>query len=540
MRKVYSEISSRYDNFIKKYKTLPKADMPEKAEILLQDMREAGRTVSDPPYRNILSNLAHDLGRIISEHSGEFPIVRLKPPAEKIESEIEFVGRSNEIDLITSIYSPPYLLISAPAGYGKTRLVQAVRERMQSQEWFCIHIELWRQKRYSLADLVYKILREVRDEKRENSELSTPEKCGNEVSRAIIKRLNKKNILLLIDETESLEEDVVRQFLNRFVPRLNNILGRSGNPVRLILAGRFISCWKQLVSELPLHLRSLPLFDFNAVGQLVENFILKSGLRSDEPQYEKDFASHLMYFTGGHPGCMIEILKQDFIFSPTEEIVSNEDKYFETIVRPVADEIREHIPDDLRDIFDTLSVVRRFNVRLLRTFIDEKLIEWPGSEYDLENQLLQIYLVDRKGGFLYDDITRRLLSIHLRKADPDYFLRVCGKSLSFYEAELGNLKTHRPDVVAVEFLFQKLQYVCFRQDRGETEFFQGLTKMLDSLATGRDTLPVMESFTDLLSEDWEFRFYFNYLLREGRYDESPFKILEKKISYAIKELQKVS
>lgn len=53
MRKVYSEISSQYDNFVKKYKTLPKADMLEKAEVLLQDMREAGRTVSDPPYRNI-------------------------------------------------------------------------------------------------------------------------------------------------------------------------------------------------------------------------------------------------------------------------------------------------------------------------------------------------------------------------------------------------------------------------------------------------------------------------------------------------------
>ena len=114
---------------------------------------------------------------------------------------------------------------------------------------------------------------------------------------------------------------------------------------------------------------------------------------------------------------------------------------------------------------------------------------------------------------------------------------VCGKSLSFYEAEL---KTHRPGVVAVEFLFQKLQYVALGQDRGETEFSEGLTEMLDSLATDRDALAVMESFTDLLSEDWEFRFYFNYLLREGRYDESPFKILEKKISYAIKELQKVS
>ncbi len=159
----YSELTSQYDNFIKECETLARDEILEKAEKLLQDMRESGKVISEPEQRGVLFDKAKVLGRTVFEISGIYPVVRLKQPLEKIEFATEFMDRLNEMHYITNIYCPPYLLLSAPMEYGKTRLVQAVTERLQKQNWFCIHVELWRQKPYSVKELTYNILQELGD-----------------------------------------------------------------------------------------------------------------------------------------------------------------------------------------------------------------------------------------------------------------------------------------------------------------------------------------------------------------------------------------
>ncbi len=108
----------------------------------------------------------------------------------------------------------------------------------------------------------------------------------------------------------------------------------------------------------------------------------------------------------------------------TKYLRDKEDEHYQKTVKPVIDGIKDHISPDLKrqDILN-LSVVRRFNSRLLRELMDSDLIEWSKNEYELEDQLLRTYLVTRKSGFLEDDITRRLLSIHLRKTEPELFLK---------------------------------------------------------------------------------------------------------------------
>ncbi|MCP4350180.1 MAG: ATP-binding protein [Desulfobacterales bacterium] len=526
-KQVYLELNSRYDSFVKEYKTLTKEVVLRKAEILLKDIRDAGKTVAEPPHRNILSGMAYDLGRIIADNSDEFPPVRLMQPAEK---SVEFVNRFSELGFITNIYCPPYLLISAPVGYGKTRLVQAVTALLQRQNWFCIHIDLWREKQYSIKELTYKMLREIGEEAAEVPEQAEPEKYGLEVCRAILNNLgSRRNVLILIDEAEALNDDLVKQLLEQFIPSVNNVLNNSAVPVqlRIILAGRYISNWKKSVSKIPLSLMSLPLFDFSAVYETVEKF---SKSRLDmSPNYKQEFASHLMYFTGGHPGCMTEILKLDFGISDEEVVLKNE-SYFKTIIEPVITEIRKHIPDDLKSIFDTLSVVRRFNSRFLKLLTDNNMIRWAKDEYKLEQQLLETYLADKDKGFLKDDITRRLLAIRLSKTDLGHFTEVCNKSMLFYEERLKDLSASRPDIIAAELLFQKLQYVCHIKSGGKEEFFNSLTEVLKTLISGRESREVTEALTEQLNKDWEFRFTFNYLLKKDSYNHDyPFDELMDKI-----------
>jgi hypothetical protein len=358
----------------------------------------------------------------------------------------------------------------------------------------------------------------------------TPKKAGYEVGQCILGLPNKtQNVLISIDETESLNEDLVKQLLNEFVLAIQGVLSENGYSFRLILAGRYIYKWKQLDISIPLEPISLSPFDFHAVYQTVERFASRNNFRL-LTNHKEEFASHLMYFTGGHPRCMATILSED-LGIPIKEIVSNEAAYYTSIVSPVIDEIKTHLPHELKGIFETLSVVRRFNARLLKWFIEKKLLEWPkDTEYELENLLLQTYLVSKKSGFLKDDIIRRLLAIHLRKTNMERFIKICEESIAFYTARLKDLQAFRPDIIVVELLFQKVQYF-FHQDpeHVKEQIFKAVDDILTLLVPDRDFQAVLDGLVECLRGDWEFRFMFNYLLSSRIYSEKPFHDLIKKI-----------
>jgi hypothetical protein len=444
---------------------------------------------------------------------------------------IEFVNRLSEIHLITNIYCPRYLLLSAPTGYGKTRLIEAVKTELQKQDWLCVYLELAREKSYTVQDLASGILYQIDKEPVGDSEVANPEKAGNAIGKRVLKASKKtqKNVILLVDETESLVDKVVQAFLNQCLVELNKMLSPAGISLRVILSGRYISRWEQLPG-LKIPLTSLPLtpFDFTAVQQTVNSFDSKSGFGLSE-EHRRQFASHLMYYTGGHPKCMATILSEAY----PGAIDSKEEEYYQKVVKPVIDEIKTHIPAELVNIFERLSTVRRFNARLLNQFIQEGLITWSQSDgYLLENRLLKTYLVSKKNGFLYDDLTRRILAVHLRRNDLTHYCRVGAQSIMFYESELQDPTSPNPDILAVELLFQKLQMLVYKQQGGKEQFLNNLPEILNLLVSGRSPREreILDAFTERLNDDWEFRFLFNYLLREGIYDnERPFQELMEKI-----------
>jgi hypothetical protein len=150
--------------------------------------------------------------------------------------------------------------------------------------------------------------------------------------------------------------------------------------------------------------------------------------------------------------------------------------------------------------------------------MDKGMIKWPESEHDLADALTQTHLVTRESGFLQDDLTRRLLAIRLRQTAKQRFLNTCEEAIAFYEQYLPDLKAIRPDIIAVELLFQKLQYFCNQGSCDKEQVFESLTKILEQLVSERDASGITQVFVDLLEKDWEFRFNFNYLLRDGIYD----------------------
>ena len=532
MEELLGELKQRYVYFTEESKHLTSAvDVRQQAETLLTDIIEAGSQIKPTDQRLELSKLARILGEIIYKASdfAQLPSMQLKPFDEKHQVQpvsIEFTNRLNELYFITNIYCPRYLLLSAPMGYGKSRLLEAISIELQRQNWFCANISLSPEQPHTLDDITVMISQYIIGRPPQST---TIEKIVHETVRSLLQQA-QMNIALLIDAAETLHKNEISELINRYILIIREILARAGKNLRVIFSGRYISDWVQIGDvKIPLTAMALTPFDFSAVQQIVDRFDSNQNLHTLEA-YRREFASYLMHFTGGHPLCIAEILSSDFGYT----IDANEEKYYDTLVKPVIEEIMANIHDDLQKIFAVLSVVRRFNARLLRKFIDHGLIAWTVSdEYQLENRLLKTHLVSRKNGFLSDDITRRILAIYLRRNDVTRYCQACTQAIAFYESELNDPTTPNPAMLAVELLFQKLQMALCQLEAKKEQLFDDLAVILNMMASGRTShkTEILNTFTEQLNNDWEFRFLFNYLLREGIYNnEYPFQELMEKIA----------
>lgn len=512
------------------YENLTGSGKPDKAMSLIEWLHRRGRIYELVSYiREFRSNV--DLS--------DFEI----EPAGGGAAQVEFLNRVSEIQYITNPFSPRYLIISAPAGYGKTKLLEVVQTHFQRQGWLCIYTRIPRGQCYSVVDLANEILRHIAEDTSPCLEVISSKECGFEIAHALLKsvdRVQADGILLLWDEVEALEVETAKQLVDELVPALDEGLRAAGyfDVLRVIFSGRYVSNWVQFSHEIPLSLYHLTPFSFPVVQETVTRFSANANMAL-APETRQGISSHLMHLTGGHPGCMVEIMKRYRPGWPADDFLlgSKGAQLYEGIVLPVVLDIRSYIPERLLDIFDKLSVIRRFNSRLLRYLIDNNLIEWPESEHTLADALTQTYLVTREESFLQDCLTRRLLATRLHMVRPQLFVSICEKAVDFYERSLKDPETIRPDIIAVELLFQKVQHIYYQQSGDKERIFKYIPELLKCLVTGRDAIGLFQSFLSVVKEDWELKFDFNYFMRDGIYiHEGPYRELIRSIANGGKDL----
>ncbi len=452
-----------------------------------------------------------------------------------LPEQVEFVNRAHEIDLTTNVFSSPYLVITAPMGYGKTRLLDVVKQSLLKQRCFCLHLPLSGTQLSTCADILNALLRQLGKPSIGNLPL---EQHGSRVGQAILRTVDQsqQHIVVLLDNIELLDEHLVREFLNTALPAINVALQNALMPLRLrlIATGRAIACRTTLDFTLPVERMSLSPFNFSAVHKTVNEFDATNPAHMN-PEYKRTFAALLMAFTGGHPGCMVSILREDYGIL-IEDVLTNEPRHYSTIVRPVIQEIYHNIPDNLKKIVKALSAFRIYNFSLLQELIDTGIIPYPGKATQLGQELTATYLVKRKEGFIRDSIMRRLCAIEFRKeTEPETFREFCDKAPQIYEHSLRENDYHAHSV-ALESVYQKLQgaYYCSQRTVGartelREQFFAPngiLNTYLTILAEKQQAEDISANFKALLDSDWEFRFTLNFFLRENSdYTNAPYERL---------------
>ncbi len=459
-------------------------------------------------------------------------------PQFDTEDEEPFINRKKELSEISTI---PYLLIDAPSQYGKTELLQHLQKKYPDK--YYVPIEL--SDSSSIQDMLCQILLRLQKcrngslqachdkpcfPKDINKLLSDISMCMKEASE--LKKASEPEIALYIDRAERLPDvDVIRLF-QKVLPQIaQQIVNINKIDLQIILAGRYISRWKDKIASLPFQIKSLSPFDCKAIQKMVVTHDKRNNIKYHK-NYQQDFAAVLLYLTGGHPGLMLSVL-EPYYRQPIRNILNNEHNiYAGNAFEDVFEELDAQI-DSLNRPFKELSVFRRYTDGLLDNIIKKKMVSFSGSATDLKKHLLSSYFVniDEKNKFIQDDIVRRVFAIRLRHELGDAaFAERCKQARDIYTAYLRK-SDHAPHLIATEILFEEIQrrYYISQQkpissDAHNTFFSQALQDCLTLL----QKKSAVEKFNEMLQDgqDWEFRFAVNFYLRQSDdYTDVPYQKL---------------
>lgn len=441
----------------------------------------------------------------------------------KSETEIEFTNRIEEIKEIKRIFAAPYILITAPYGYGKTRLLREIQNILvKESEYLCLELHVSRKVDYTIWQIFTLFMKILNASYKDKMKQKAPSELGEIFGTKINQKLsetNQEKVLLIFDEIESINDQVASILLNEFIPHTEEILKRVNKSIsfRMICSGRYRSNWKILSEKISFTLLPLTPFDLEAVNNTVRIFNQQPGHNFDN-DYIKDYSIVLWYFSGGHPKCMANILKNGDYGLNCNTIRDKKSEYYKDIIKPVLKDIESDIPKELKEIFRTISAVRRFNAKFLEFIISKNLIKWSLSEIDLEDQIRETYLVKDSQAFLTDDIFRRLLSMQFRNDDKNKYIKICEASISYYDSQLRQQDTFRLDIVAIELLFQKIQLDLCRDDSSENSTINFFKKVLTTIEPYREAKSILKNIRDNLKADWELKTYYSYLYPNGSFN----------------------
>jgi hypothetical protein len=451
---------------------------------------------------------------------------------------VDFVNRTEERKRACEEYGPPYLLFDGPDGYGKKELLKTIEREHFCNRWFPVSAVV-KENHATVYDIAAQLAEQAgcSDDISHHTEIGKIAVALATSLKNQVKLRQAQGLLISISEIEWLPADEIDIFLGTFLREfhIKNL------KFHVRLAGRYVaSRWKKQaeICEVLLVTQALTPFKFEFVKQTVVNSLERSSNSSEIDSC----AANLMHITGGHPGCMAEILSKIPRAERIEEHFSEQESSYNEIVLLAAEKVRSGIPDDLKNIFDTLCIFRRYNQVILDAMLGKKMIAFDGNIEHLEMRLTTSLLISRSkdAQFLRDDVTRRLLFIRLRLMEPERFRKLCAQACDIMDDCLRQ-SDDRPDIYAMDTIFQQLQCRYYASNQSFTErevlrrdlFAPGgiLENTLSILSTKKNWLMHRNALANMILQDdeWDFQFSVNYYLRSNTYAKDPVQELSKAI-----------
>ncbi len=404
----------------------------------------------------------------------------------------DFVNRKIELAALNSekletAYSQ-CVLISAPAGYGKSRLLTRLLETMQKNEfasWNWRYVDMSRRDgsknaiAYFWEQVCQQPFASEYDEKKAEETV-----CNYVLEKLSVSPEDESScgVLLLIDAVDTLpaeDEKWLFGVFNEIVTGsyINYEKGIPSFPVRLILAGRKVEVfWRRYqdwekTAGCKYHLRSANCLPLSPFAQAHVEELIKRKLHKKQKDAQIDqtqlaeIAEKLLYFSGGHPGVINGIL-DELIRRKFRQLDDYLEKHFEQLINlhihEVVEQIFEKYDSSRKKDIKTVLVFRMVSLDILEALRARGLIAWQEDNAHLlgflrDNQFLHF---DNKLSFYHDDILRRIIYLDFafgsKPSQQAHVQAAHTCAVAYYETFIGEAGPQNSHCF-IEWLFHTLQ-----------------------------------------------------------------------------------
>ncbi len=458
-----------------------------------------------------------------------------------------FTNRDDEIKLILSSFAPACFLLDAPPGYGKTELLQTLKQRFVEQNWLCAFATA--QTHDTLAELAPKLASEL-EINLPTGHHHTP--WGVRFGGALALRwpaVKSEGVALLIDLNGPPALQLLEKLLNEFIPQIKANLNplplfKSKNRFRVIIAGRYLAGRPETKTPPNLRPKSLALSPFEYT--VIRDFVAKHMPEQDDDSVSL-LAAHLMYLTGGHPGCMAQSMQlyRQVSITPDAFFQYYAPTIWADVVNPTIQTVLAELPQvdqEFISVLDKLAVFRYLDYSILNQVVKHHKLPY-GDVYRLADKLTAMYIYNFRNRLFQDDIIRRLLAI--RQWQPwlwpnenkPLFFDHCRTARDICHQRFKEPPVERSETWAIEYLYQSLQQhagaigdqdkrrqICLRFMAEVVP--QALRIFIDERGIQADAIEQeKQALLEVLEKDWEFQFTVNYFLRADQFNSEPFEQL---------------
>jgi len=482
----------------------------------------------------------------------------------------KFINREEELTDFSAVDAPQYIALNAPSGYGKTTLLKELQEKLRGRGWKCAYVPV--KQGATVRDLALCIAEALVGDVGDLGTATSPERLGMQLAILVEQNTNFERtqpdgqvllcpgIALFFDfeypthtfseaqfvKAEELTDGLIASFESALREHLTYFDG-GGGQLRTVIAARRIVEWAQS-TKLPISPICLTPFKFSVVYRSV---------KSSWPRYRdawcQDVAALLMHYTAGHPGCLARVADcyaQAGCPSPDKFFIYEPGQYgWQSFVLDAVSATHSCIPEAQRPVFETMSVFRVSDYRILNTLIGNAqesllpgltrpLILWQGTAVQLGDALSHTKLLRWQYRLLRDDITRRMLALGVRMTAGPEFVELSRTARQTFDAYLQQYGVASvPEIWFIEALYEELQCHVLGIESVESrmalrqEFLEGLVpEYLRKLVQKREAAQEKVQLEAALNEDWEFRFTVNFFLRGRSFDDEPYKAFQKVVS----------
>jgi hypothetical protein len=458
-----------------------------------------------------------------------------------------FINRERELKLLNlerlRASQSPYVLINAPAGYGKSYLLQHLLDSTQadavvSQEWCLRSIDM----RRPVAEQVDHMVQAITGRAPHNGSATTVDAVCDYMLQELTAPTarGRRALLLMLDSVERLDETatpwlhaLLHQLWRRTRPGQQEIL-----TVRVLIAGRDVEAfWEGFERDdprppAPQRVQLLP-FDAHAIRELIWEQAQAEKIFLDD-QTVDEIADQVAYLGGGHPqiirSLVDQVAEKSFAISPVVGFFEQHcERLAQTCITPVAGALLESLDPRLGQIVRVLGVFRCVNANTLQALIEGGMLPSEINAITLLGELQRAQLLTGPGikdPFYRDPVLRRVWALDMAHRSPEsraQHQRLNQLALELYAAWIENLGQELPEtplkaaqrlLSVVEWLFHALQAATLDQEWLRA----GLKGHVEILSTGEQTLSVAELIVNEMTQDEELCYLARQRLGAGEFD----------------------